>query len=573
MYLFVVWSLLLILSGCWNNSEDNKQDFFVDMFSFNSMDQGVFISKPGRVLGSQDVVVSSQVSGRIKSIEKKDWDNVSWEQLIISIADTVANYWLQVQRAKSAISRASLQKQQTQVSLEKSINDVSTALDVAKNNYNVSKLTTEQSLKKAELDFSSANAQSDGIYLQFDLERNNALNVIDTILNQMDTYLWVTDEYKSINIYYEPYLWGNDIWSKANAKKYVEDLYLLRKKISELPANTQDAKVVMSGISMIEQWYNKSNLLLDTMKIVLTNSIVTNVLTQQMIDWYRARVDGLLGSLQWAKTSLSAYRRQVNSLLTQWSSGFVEVAKSQAQIGYDMARINSHNTIYSTEVWVKNAETSYNSLLKNNDIQLGMANNAIQDANITYQDALSRFNNLTVEAPIPWVIWNVSVDVWQEVGPWTPLFTVSNNNQQTVEVYVTAEERWYLSFDQSVKISYGWLDFTWYIFSVSSVADKNTLYKVVVGFDDTVSLLGGIASVKLPVSLPFQVLPINVITPVNENKWFIWIYNGTGIQRQTVILWRVWDSYVEIYSWIFNGMKIITTDVSYFDPSKFSLKF
>jgi hypothetical protein len=55
--------------------------------------------------------------------------------------------------------------------------------------YAVSKLTTEQSLKKAELDFSSATAQSQNIYLQFDLEKNNALNVIDTILNQMDTYL------------------------------------------------------------------------------------------------------------------------------------------------------------------------------------------------------------------------------------------------------------------------------------------------------------------------------------------------------------------------------------------------
>jgi precorrin-2 methylase len=114
---------------------------------------------------------------------------VSGDQLVVSVSDTVANYGLQLQRAKNAVSRASLQKEQTKVSLDKSLTDVEIALDVAKNNLNVSKLTTEQSLKKAELDFSSATAQSQNIYLQFDLEKDNALNVLDTILHQMDSYL------------------------------------------------------------------------------------------------------------------------------------------------------------------------------------------------------------------------------------------------------------------------------------------------------------------------------------------------------------------------------------------------
>jgi hypothetical protein len=54
--------------------------------------------------------------------------------------------------------------------------------------------------------------------------------------------------------------------------------------------------------------------------------------------------------------------------------------------------------------------------------------------------------------------------------------------------------------------------------SVSSVADRNTLYKVSIGFEAEVSLLGDVASVQLPISLPYSVLPLNVVTPISQNK-------------------------------------------------------
>lgn len=568
----LVVSFALVLSWCGNGNENKKQDFFIDLVPFATKNQEVYITKPGKVSGKQDIVVSSQVAGRVKSIEKKDGTLVSGEQLVIAISDTVANYGLQLQRAKNAVSRASLQKEQTKVSLDKSLTDVELALDVAQNNLAVSKITTEQSLKKAELDFSSAMAQSQNIYLQFDLEKNNALNVIDSILNKMDSYLWVTDEYKNVNWFAEPYLWWKDTDAKANAKQYVLDLYEFRDKISQISANTNDANVVLSGVTLIEKWYNKANQLLDTMKIVITNSIVTPVLPQAMLDGYRATVDWLLWSLQWSKTALSAYRRQVNALLTQgtWNQ-LVEITKTQAQIGYDMARLNSHNAIFSTEVGVKSAETNYETLQKNKNLQLWMANNAVSEANLAYQDALSRFNNLSATSPIAGIIWTVLVKVWQEVAPGTPLFTVSSSDQQSVEVYVNADERSYIASDQYAKIIYDGKEITWTILSIASVADKNTLYKVSIGFEAEVSLLGDVASVQLPISLPYSVLPVNVVTPISQNKWFVWLYSWTELQRQDVVLGRVWESYIEILSGLSQWMAIVTTDVSYFDPLKFKL--
>lgn len=572
LWFLSLW-MIILLAGCSTTNKEQKQDFFIETQQFSSLNQQIFILKPGRVAWSQDIVVSSQVAGRIKSIEKKDWDIVSWEQLVIAVADTIANYWLQVQRAKSAVGMASLQSKQTQISIDKSLKDVSLALDVAKNNYDVAQQTAGQSLKQAELWISSADAQTQNIFLQFPIEKNNLLNLIDSVLHQVDTYLGVTTTYKYYNDSYEIYLSAKSTSYKTNAEQYLLSLYDLKKEIEALPSQVNDSSTVSKWVEVLQKWYDKTKQVLDATRDVFINSVSTATFSQSTIDWYKATIDGLISSLQWSKTAFVAYRKQITSLLSEWSQwSLTDLSKEQAQVTYDTTRINTNNAVFSTQAWVKNAETSYSSLLKNKDIQIGLARTAVYEASLSYQDALSRYNNLSVKAPIPGVIWNILVDIGQEVAPWTPLFTLSNNKQQTIEVYVTAEERWYLSREQFAKISYGGMEFTWSVLSVSSIAEQNTLYKVVVWFDDSVSILWWIASVQLPVSLPFSVLPLNVVTPVNENKWFVWTYDGSWIQKQTVVIWRIRDTYVEIFSWLSDWLNIVVNDVSYFDPSKFALK-
>jgi hypothetical protein len=140
---------------------------------------------------------------------------------------------------------------------------------------------------------------------------------------------------------------------------------------------------------------------------------------------------------------------------------------------------------------------------------------------------------------------------------WNALFTVSSNDQQSIEVYVNADERSYLVKDQFAKILYDGQEITGTILSISSVADRNTLYKVSIGFEAEVSSLGDVASVKLPISLPYSVLPLNVVTPISQNKGFVWLYDGTGLQRQDVVLGRVWESYIEILSGLSSEMDVV----------------
>jgi multidrug efflux pump subunit AcrA (membrane-fusion protein) len=566
-------SFVLLLSWCGNSKDDQKKDFLVDVISFDNQDQEVYITKPGKVSGNQDIVVSSQVAGRVKKILKRDWDIVSSEQLVVDIADTIANYGLQVQRAKSAVGRASLQRQQTQISLEKSLVDVSTALDVAKNNQSVTQLSIGQSLKQAELGLSTSVSQWQNLQLQFPMEKNNLLDLIDKILHQVDTYLWATEKYRSYNDSFEIYLWAKNSSLRNQAEIFLFDLYRIRWEVAALPSQVTDLNAISTHIDTLQKGYDASKKLLDSMRDVLINSIAGASFPQTVIDGYKSTIEWLNSALQWSKTGLLGYRKQITSSTSSsvWGS-VLDVPKTQAEIAYETARISTENAVFSADVGLKSAENNYQSLMKNQNVQIGMAWNAVYEASLSYQDALSRFNNLSVKAPIAGVVGNVLVDVGQEVGPGTPLFTLSSKDQQTIEMYVTADERSYIDKDQFVKIRYDDQEFTGKIMSISSVADRNTLYKVVVAFDDSVSLLGDVASVQLPISLPYIVLPINVVTPVTENKWFVWLLNGTGLQKQPVELGRVWESYVEVLSWITQGMNIVVTDVSYFDSRKFTLK-
>ncbi len=141
-----------------------------------------------------------------------------------------------------------------------------------------------------------------------------------------------------------------------------------------------------------------------------------------------------------------------------------------------------------------------------------------------------------------------------------------------VEVYVTAEEAQNLQMDRDAQISYADIVFTWTILSVSSAADKTTLYKVVVWFDHILNQLWDVASVSLPIRVSDMVLPLNVIIPLSPNQWFVWILHNNELKKQTVTLGHIWGSSVEILSGLVSGMSVVTNDVSYFDPLKFTIK-
>jgi len=67
----------LILSGCGSLSPDQKEDFIIQTKAFGDFGKEVFITRPGRIAGSSEIAVTSQVNGRVSALSKKDGQSVT----------------------------------------------------------------------------------------------------------------------------------------------------------------------------------------------------------------------------------------------------------------------------------------------------------------------------------------------------------------------------------------------------------------------------------------------------------------------------------------------------------------
>ncbi len=60
----------------------------------------LMLEKPGKIVSTQDILVTAQANGKVAKILAKAGDSVKGGQPIVQLADTVASYKLQVERAK-----------------------------------------------------------------------------------------------------------------------------------------------------------------------------------------------------------------------------------------------------------------------------------------------------------------------------------------------------------------------------------------------------------------------------------------------------------------------------------------
>ncbi len=192
--------------------------------------------------------------------------------------------------------------------------------------------------------------------------------------------------------------------------------------------------------------------------------------------------------------------------------------EESAKIGYETTKIKTEKNIFDANIAVKNAEKTYATAVETQTAQLQLLATSIRQAEIAYQDAQTLYGKLTIKSPISGVIGNIMVDKGQEVRMGMPMFSISNETEQLIDVYVSANEYKYLKIDDVAHINYDKKMYTGAVHSISSVASSNGLYKVKVAVKSDVQLLGGVANICIPVKVDGLRLPVNMVTIVGENK-------------------------------------------------------
>jgi len=192
------------LAGCSQSEElASKLDFYVKTSKPSALQETIFLTKPGKIIGSQEITVSAQALGRVQQVIVREGQEVFAGQPIVTMADSLLNYGSQVDRAQSNLDRAEIQYNSNKVSLDNAVSNAEAALVQAKQALVLAEKSVENSLKIQELSTTSQDLGREttlaSLQDSFVTEKLNLLSLYDDIVDNTKSILDISDLYADNN--------------------------------------------------------------------------------------------------------------------------------------------------------------------------------------------------------------------------------------------------------------------------------------------------------------------------------------------------------------------------------------
>lgn len=569
----------LLLAGCAKEDTlvEEKTDFFVDAVYFDELSDMVLVEKTASLLDQQVITVTSQVAGRVSTLPWQEWENVLSGQPIIQLADTVASYGLQAERAKNNLERTIAQEAQTRLSLEDGIISAEAGVVQAAESLRLAQTSSSLSLKGQELSVEQARIatenQLSAIQLSFASEYSALNTLLVDVLDRGDSILGVTNQYRSANDGFEILLWAKDTQSKILAENQLYKLYTLQSTLASL--SDEDPAAILNSLSTMVSAYDQIQTFLSQLQQLFINTVTAVNLPEAQLDGFVASTSALQSRTQWGKASFGWFRTQAVTALSPLSNDefAFTVGSETAELGLETSRLSSENAIINAQLALNNAERAYIQSQSNRDKQLRVVSTQVQDAQLAYQDALRQVSKLSVWAPVRGVLWSILVTPWQDVQMGTPLFTLVGDTNQLLWFSVSAEELPYLRVWQEVEVVSAGVVYSGQIQSVPRVADGSMQYRVVIWIDRPLEVIGTSVRVRFSFSVGVPVVPLNAVTGLQWWKWVITVLDSKdNLSVLSVVFGKVWWKYIEIVSPIEDIYRIVLNDVWSYDSTDFSIQ-
>lgn len=575
----VLLSFSVFLAGC--AKEDvvtpEKTDFFVDAVYFDELSDVVVVEKTASLLDQQVITVTAQAAGRVSALPGQEGENVLSGQPIVQLADTVASYALQAERAKNNLERAIAQESQTRLSLEDAIVSAEAGVVQAAEALRLAQTSSSLSLKGQELSVEQARIatenQLSAIQLSFASEYTSLTNLLVDVLDRGDSILGVTNKYRSANDDFEILLGAKDSQSKAIAENQLYKLYTLQSTLAWL--SDQDPSAILASLNTMVSAYDQIQTFLTQMQQLFINTVTAVNLPESQLDGFVASTSALQSRTQWAKTSFAWFRTQAITTLSPLSNDeyAFTVGTETAELGLETSRLSSENAIINAQLALNNAERVYIQSQSNRDKQLRILETQIQDAQLAYQDALRQVSKLTVGAPVRGVLGSILVSPGQDVQMGTPLFTLVGDTNQLLWFSVSAEEIQYLRVGQEVSVVSAGAIYSGQIQSVPRVADSSMQYRVVVWLDRPLEVVWTVARARLSFGVGTPVVPLNAVTGLQWWKWVITVLDQENeLSVLSVDFGKVRWTYIEILTPVDDTYRIVLNDVGSYDATDFQIQ-
>ncbi len=551
----------------------------------------------------------------------------------MELSDTYGTYNSMLQKAKINLDSSRINYDSTKINLEKNITDVKTNLDKLNTDYqnalndstltyesineNITETNLEDTTSKASMSLEKANKDLEKA--KFDLEnlkRNNnqtkiwfqssTKNIIlslskstSDIILSADKLLWVTNEYKNQNDDFEIYLWAKNSSLKNNVENELLKLFSLKKEIETL----KNTEITESNLLEILQKTYDYHLILDNfivlIKDVLNNSIATTTFTQATIDWQNATFGWYQSVIQWNLSGLTSLKTQIEAFFASYKNSElsveksidiatrqIEILKKDLQTAQDNAKRNLSKTeiavnsnLLTLETAIKNTKATLDNLETTKSNTLKNLENQLNQAQLSFNDALSEVAKLQIKAPISWKMWKVNVSIWQDVSMWTQLFNIiSWDLKQEVNIGLTLEELKYTKLFDKVQVIHNWEKVEWTISTISSSAWANLLYNVKIILDKSIGQTWELVTVifinkennkDINESL---FIPVNIVEVIWNWSWNLYLFSENKVVKKQIEIWKVIDWKIELKTKLNNDEKIITNDLTNYNENKHNLK-
>jgi hypothetical protein len=165
---------------------------------------------------------------------------------------------------------------------------------------------------------------------------------------------------------------------------------------------------------------------------------------------------------------------------------------------------------------------------------------------------------------LQWFIADVLVDMWQEVGPGTPLMKIISTQQQ-IETTLTSEEIKNISLWQKVIVESEVWEWKWVIAQIAQTADKSWSFKIIIVLEDSTIPTWLFVTIKIPVQKWTILLPINTLSIVDTNTAVAYFWDWTKVLPMTLTISSIFWDQVEISDQLPTNYELITNDLSNYD--------
>lgn len=607
--LVLFFSILFLLSSCGEDSKvteiQEKRDFYVEVESFDNFSNAAKLNKTWRLTSTQNINLTSNANWKVANINVKVGDEVKAGQILLSLSDSVANYWLTLESSKNSIN-----------SVKNSLNVAKNNLEKAKLNYESTKNTLDKNIADLERNLNNMDstnsststsieiAKIDNSIEKLDIDYNNLLttnnvtknsytkslekeiviisNYLDDIILFSDEILGVTDLNRMKNDSYEIYLWAKNNSQKLSTESLLKDL--INFKNNELISykieinSDEDYKKYINEINNI---YEKILTFLTSFDVTLGNTPSSDVLNDTAISNFRSRISTFKTLYNQYKQAFLSLENQIISFLDTYNSSVlwlvkqIENLKKDREIYEKSLWLNVESVEWNLEEAKKNREISLKNLeiiIRDAEIALEDANIRLRDAEISNKLAQIQYDKLFIKSTINWVVNSILVDRWQEIWIGTPVISLVSKWENEVTISFTKDELAYVK-EWMQAIYNDWVNtHTWTIYSISATADENLRYTSKVSFPAGTSYIWSILNIEIPIVLDNKLLPLNALT-VTDSSYATLKYLSplNDIEELRVKVGNVYSDKIEVIDDIDPTINVILNYVDNYDPDKFNL--